>query len=134
MSIADRIKEVIDSSGLTIYQFAEKVGDKPQRVKDVLRGKQRVPEDMLVSLVEIFHIDANWLLTGIRTQPVVQTQPFPEPTPEDPLVRQRALVKMLVDQVDEKTLAEVRANLEKTEQLNELRQRVVELERQIRRG
>ena len=64
MGIADRIREVMDARGLTVEAFAREIGDKPQRVKDVLRGKQRVPEDMLASLARM-RIDVAYLLTGI---------------------------------------------------------------------
>lgn len=49
---------------LTVEAFANLLGDKPQRVKDVLRGKQRVPEDMLVALAHQ-GFDIAYLLTGL---------------------------------------------------------------------
>lgn len=67
MSVAERIRDVIEQSGLTIEEFSEKTGSRPQRVKDVLRGKQKVPEDMLVAIVDVFHVDANWLLESSKS-------------------------------------------------------------------
>lgn len=64
MSVADRIKEVMAQRGMTVEAFATAIGDKPQRVKDVLRGKQRVPEDMLVALAGM-KVDVAYLLTGM---------------------------------------------------------------------
>ena len=59
---AERIRDVIEQNGLTLEEFSERTGSKLQRIKDVLRGKQKVPEDMLVAIVDVFHVDANWLL------------------------------------------------------------------------
>lgn len=64
MTVADRIREVMGRRGLTIEAFANALGEKPQRVKDVLRGKQRVPEEMLVALARM-HEDVVYLLTGM---------------------------------------------------------------------
>lgn len=62
MSVARRIAEVIGT--MTQAELAVRLGEKPKRINDILRGKQRVPEDFLVKFVEIFQVDANWLLTG----------------------------------------------------------------------
>ena len=64
MAITDRIRELMDRRGLTIEGLAIALGEKPQRVKDVLRGKQRVPEEMLVALARM-HEDVVYLLTGL---------------------------------------------------------------------
>lgn len=65
MGIDERIKYVIAQSQLTIDEFAERVGEKSQRVKDVLRGKQKAPQEMLASIVLELGVDARWLLTGL---------------------------------------------------------------------
>lgn len=64
--IGTRIRDVIFQKGLTIEQFASLLDDKPQRVKDVLRGKQRAPADMLQALVSLGDVDVQYVLTGIR--------------------------------------------------------------------
>lgn len=69
MAVSDQIRTVMESAGLTVDEFAGRLDEKPQRIKDVLRGKQRAPEDLLVKLVEIFCVDANWLLTGKGAAP-----------------------------------------------------------------
>lgn len=70
MSVADRIREVMTGAGLTVDRFAEALDEKPQRVKDVLREKQRAPEDFLVKVIQRFEIDANWLLIGAAREGV----------------------------------------------------------------
>lgn len=60
--VVDRIRQVIELNKITIDEFAEKIGEKPTRLKDVLREKQRPPLEMIQSIVEKFQVDANWLI------------------------------------------------------------------------
>ena len=60
--VLEKIRQVIEFNKITLDEFAEKIGEKPTRLKDVLRGKQRPPLEMIQSIVEIFQIDANWLI------------------------------------------------------------------------
>jgi transcriptional regulator with XRE-family HTH domain len=62
--IANQIKELRESLGLKPAQFAASLNEKLQRVQDIERGKQRVPEDLLIKIVEIFHVSGHWLITG----------------------------------------------------------------------
>lgn len=64
ITVADRIREAMAGAGLTIDAFAERLGEKPQRVKDVLRGKQRAPEAMLAALASQPGVDIVYVLTG----------------------------------------------------------------------
>lgn len=73
MSIAERIRVLM--GGMTAPAFAAHIGEeKPQRLKDVLAGRQRVPEDMLIRIVERTGCDANWLLLG-GARPAQQFSP-----------------------------------------------------------
>lgn len=67
---ADRIREVIEATGLTIDAFATRIGEKPQRVKDVLRGKQRAPADMLEAIARLPNVDIQYVVTGFRANEV----------------------------------------------------------------
>ena len=60
--VLEKIRQVIEFNKITLDGFAEKIGEKPTRLKDVLRGKQRPPLEMIQSIVENFQIDANWLI------------------------------------------------------------------------
>ncbi|ATD64859.1 helix-turn-helix transcriptional regulator [Neisseria weixii] len=60
--VVDKIRQVIELNKITIDEFAERIGEKPTRLKDVLREKQRPPLEMIQSIVENFQIDANWLI------------------------------------------------------------------------
>lgn len=62
--IADQIRTLRDALGLKPAQFAASLDEKLQRVQDIERGKQKVPEDLLSKIVEIFHVSGHWLITG----------------------------------------------------------------------
>lgn len=64
LEIQDRIRAAMGAAGMTIAAFAERVGTTQQRVKDVLRGKQRVPADMLETLASMDGVDIQYVLTG----------------------------------------------------------------------
>jgi transcriptional regulator with XRE-family HTH domain len=51
-------------AGLTIEEFARLIDEPAQRVKDVLRKKQKPPSDFLVKLQLQLGVDLNWLLAG----------------------------------------------------------------------
>jgi len=79
MGIAIRIREL--KGGMSIPDFARLIGeDKPQRLQDVLAGRQKAPEDMLVRIVSVTKCDANWLLIGEGLAPEINS-------------RQRALIE-----------------------------------------
>jgi transcriptional regulator with XRE-family HTH domain len=63
MSTTDRLRIVIGD--MTIEAFAELIDEKPQRIKDVLRGKQKIPADLLLKLAEQLYVDLNWLVADV---------------------------------------------------------------------
>lgn len=68
MSIAARIKILMGE--MKIPEFARLIDEeKPQRLKDVLGERQRVPEDMLVKILKTTGADANWLVLGVGERP-----------------------------------------------------------------
>ena len=56
----EKLRQVIGSS--TLEEFASAVGEPTQRVKDVLRAKQKAPADLLVKMHVRLGVDLNWLL------------------------------------------------------------------------
>ncbi|GAP39042.1 helix-turn-helix transcriptional regulator [Piscinibacter sakaiensis] len=62
MDFSTRLRAVIGNS--TIDDFAAALGESPQRVKDVLRAKQKPPFELLLKLHERCGVDLNWLVTG----------------------------------------------------------------------
>lgn len=64
----------MDVLGLRQAEFAEALGEKLQRVQDILRKKQRPPIDFVIRIVDIFHVNGTWLLTGAG-EPFVVSRP-----------------------------------------------------------
>lgn len=62
MEFEDRLRAVIGDS--TIDEFAASIDEPSQRVKDILRKKQKPPADFLVKLQVTLGVDLNWLLVG----------------------------------------------------------------------
>lgn len=70
MHFSEKLRQVI--GGSTIDEFADVIGTTPQRVKDVLRGKQKAPSDLLVSLHTKLGVDLNWLMDDAdKREPVM---------------------------------------------------------------
>lgn len=61
MEFVDKLRQVIGDA--TIDEFAGVLDEPVQRIKDVLRKKQKPPADLLVKLQVKFGVDLNWLLT-----------------------------------------------------------------------
>jgi len=64
-AIAQRFVEKLASMDLSINEIARRMGGQPpQRIRDVLRGKARLPTDLLALSVGI-GMDVNYVLTGL---------------------------------------------------------------------
>ena len=62
--IGKRVRQLREQERLTPTEFAGRINEKPQRVKDIERGKMRPPADFVAKVVHTFHADPNWLLSG----------------------------------------------------------------------
>lgn len=58
-----RLAQVIEGEWSSVSAFARAIDENPQRVRDVMRGKQRIPQDMLTAMHHV-GIDIVWVLTG----------------------------------------------------------------------
>lgn len=67
MDFPDRLRAVI--AGAKIDEFAQALDEPAQRVKDVLRGKQRPPFELLLKIHTRLGVDLNWLVSGEGEQP-----------------------------------------------------------------
>lgn len=77
--VVSRIKQL--KGEMSVPDFARFIGEeKSQRLQDVLAKRQRLPEDMLIRILQATGCDANWLLLG-RPRPAGDLPP-----------RQRALL------------------------------------------
>lgn len=71
--IAQRFKKEIERTQLSNCELACQIGEPhPQRIRDVLRGKQRLPADML-SRAATIGIDVMYVVSGERTPMQIST-------------------------------------------------------------
>ena len=67
MTIGARIKQLQRELG---YSSVEKFADKLEktttsRLNDVIRGKQKLPDDLMFELITKFNVNANWIIAGM---------------------------------------------------------------------
>jgi hypothetical protein len=66
MTIGARIKQLQKALG---YSSAEKFAEALEnttdsRLSDVIRGKQKLPDDLMFELITKFNVNANWIIAG----------------------------------------------------------------------
>ena len=64
MRIADRIKQIRETKGLSQKEFAETLNTALTRISEYERDKVKPTTEILTKLAEIHKININWLLTG----------------------------------------------------------------------
>lgn len=86
-NIPQRIREEISLLGLSLAETSRRAGENsPQRLKDVLSGRQKCPADLVAKLASL-GVDIFYVLTGERsssseTQPLgLATEPDPDLSP-----------------------------------------------------
>jgi transcriptional regulator with XRE-family HTH domain len=62
--VYNRVKELIEDTGLTVSAFARKLGEDRQRIENIRSKKFRVPEEIMIKIVERFNVNPSWILTG----------------------------------------------------------------------
>jgi repressor LexA len=69
-TIQDRLKQVFDALGMTIYQISKDLGENPSKFYNILSGRAKPSYDTIMSLLACYpQIRADFLLRGI--QPVL---------------------------------------------------------------
>ncbi|SMC28480.1 Helix-turn-helix, partial [Desulfacinum hydrothermale DSM 13146] len=63
-TIHDRIRDVIAASGLTLKDFAAKIGLPKRTLTNYRDGISRPPSDVLERICRTFNVRPEWLLTG----------------------------------------------------------------------
>ena len=64
MSVADRVKLLIDNQNLTQKKFADSIGISPARLNNYLAGLSKVPQDILIKITDTYNLNIAWLITG----------------------------------------------------------------------
>lgn len=66
MNTNEKFKQLIKALGYTsVKDFAEDLEISQARITDVMREKQKIPEDLLLKLISKYQVNANWLIAGI---------------------------------------------------------------------
>ncbi|WP_323780066.1 LexA family transcriptional regulator [Thalassovita sp.] len=61
--ISHKLKELRALSGMTQDEFSAALKEKPSKIRDIESGRQRVNDQFISKLVEIFPVDLNWLFS-----------------------------------------------------------------------
>jgi phage repressor protein C with HTH and peptisase S24 domain len=66
VSIQNRLKQVFDALGITIYQIAKELGENPSKFYNILNGRAKPSYDTIMSLLACYpQISADYLIRGI---------------------------------------------------------------------
>ena len=66
-TIQDRLKQVFDALGMTIYQISKDLGENPSKFYNILSGRAKPSYDTIMSLLACYpQIRADFLLRGIH--------------------------------------------------------------------
>lgn len=77
VTIQDRLKQVFDALGITIYQIAKELGENPSKFYNILNGRAKPSYDTIMSLLACYpQISADYLIRGIL--PVLNLPESPE--------------------------------------------------------
>lgn len=68
--MGQRLMVIRDRSGLTQFEFAERLGLSPRAYGNYERGEREVPVALFKMLLEQFRIDPVWLLSGQDFEPM----------------------------------------------------------------
>ncbi len=64
MSVPSRVKQLIMQCDMTQKKFAESIDISPARLNNYLASLSKIPQDILVKISEVHHVNLNWLITG----------------------------------------------------------------------
>jgi len=71
-SIQERLKQVFDALGITIYQIAKELGENPSKFYNILNGRAKPSYDTIMSLLTCYpQISADYLIRGML--PILNT-------------------------------------------------------------
>ena len=86
----DRIKKVMDESGLSASKFADKIGVPRSGLSHVLSGRNKASLDYVLKILNAFpEIDPYWLIKGQKSNAsirrIVESEEHQKPETENPL-------------------------------------------------
>ncbi|EFW37909.1 helix-turn-helix domain-containing protein [Treponema phagedenis] len=79
-TIGERFKRLRLNLGLNQAELAKRIQANPSLISDIERGEREPSKNIIVSLVEIFNLNANWLLTCVGEPFIKESTTPPKPT------------------------------------------------------
>jgi transcriptional regulator with XRE-family HTH domain len=70
LAMGRRLTAIRTTSGLTQFEFADKLGLSPRAYANYERGEREMPTALFRSMCVVFRIDPQWLLSGTGEEPV----------------------------------------------------------------
>lgn len=128
MNIPARLKLVIETSGLTITDVANKCGIPYSSLQNYLRGLREPKADALIAISTHLNISIDWLLTGkgeMRHGSVA---------PSTALTSREAALLSLFNGLDEDAQREIQHLAEEKKRLRELEAKLRELSEVVGKG
>lgn len=87
MSVAERVKSLIDKNNMTQKKFASKLDISPARLNNYLSGIAKFPNDLLIIVAKELSVDLSWLLTG---------EGDPHPRARDTIISKSPMVQIQI--------------------------------------
>lgn len=131
MGIGERIREAVESLGLTLKQAAERCEIPYSSMQNWAGGHREPRPDALITIGSRLGISIDWLLTGEGLMHRGEAGQVGQGAAESP--REQALLA-LWRELDEDAQREIQRAAEEKKRLNTLEQRVSELEAVVAAG
>lgn len=64
----DRLKELLDDTGLSVTKFATKANVNQSNLSAILNRKRKLGSNVLIKIAETFEVNPRWLLSGDGTK------------------------------------------------------------------
>lgn len=74
-----QLRRLWQATGLSIPQFAELLGEKPQKLKDIFGGKQRLPGGLIFNLQRKIPVNLEWFFGDESQDVFLPGAPYPVP-------------------------------------------------------
>jgi len=134
--LGNRLRFIRDEFNLSAEKLAEIIKEKPHRIRDIERGKQKCPPEILQKYLEYFHVNLNWLISGEGSmwkdgdeQGRQGQGSGDERQGVDP--RTEKILK-LIEKLDDEAKDDVFKYIQKIEQIKKMEKKIRELEERIK--
>lgn len=116
MDVKNRIIEILEKSGLTPSEFADKIEVQRSAISHITSGRNKPSLEFLIKIKQAFpEIDTDWLIFGIEKEEILE-----EILPEEEIQEvQTSSFPTLFDAIEEGSKSEISSENNSNESLNE---------------